>query len=140
MVVSRTSFIQIVGQDLISETTIVYFIVPMILTAASLFALFISEQITNKQGIGNGTSLIIFAGIAARLPFQFQSAFIYYIGDLKGSNLTASVLSFITYIFSYLAILLVIAIVYVAERHFLFNKLEQEDQKPKKKLVNYLLN
>ncbi|MCU9932587.1 preprotein translocase subunit SecY [Mycoplasmopsis cynos] len=129
----RTSFIQIVGQDLISETTIVYFIVPMILTAASLFALFISEQITNK-GIGNGTSLIIFAGIAARLPFQFQSAFIYYIGDLKGSNLTASVLSFITYIFSYLAILLVIAIVYVAERHAPIQQVGAGRSKTKKEI------
>lgn len=105
----------------------------MILTAASLFALFISEQITNK-GIGNGTSLIIFTGIASRLPFQFQSAYIYYIGDLKGNSLTSSILSFIAYIFAYLLILLIIAIVYVAERHIPIQQVGAGRSKTKKEI------
>ncbi|AMD81421.1 preprotein translocase subunit SecY [Mycoplasmopsis canis PG 14] len=129
----RSSFIQIVGTDAFSESTIVYFLVPMILTAASLFALFISEQITNK-GIGNGTSLIIFTGIASRLPFQFQSAYIYYIGDLKGNSLTSSILSFIAYIFAYLLILLIIAIVYVAERHIPIQQVGAGRSKTKKEI------
>ncbi|WBP84055.1 preprotein translocase subunit SecY [Mycoplasmopsis edwardii] len=129
----RSSFIQIVGTDVFSEATIVYFIVPMILTAASLFALFISEQITNK-GIGNGTSLIIFTGIAARLPFQFQSAYIYYIGDLKGQNLVNSILSFVAYIFAYLFVILIIAIVYVAERHIPIQQVGAGRSKTKKEM------
>ncbi|HQK34951.1 MAG TPA: preprotein translocase subunit SecY, partial [Spirochaetales bacterium] len=36
-------------------------------TAGSLFLVWIGEQIT-KRGVGNGVSLIIFAGIVARLP------------------------------------------------------------------------
>lgn len=129
----RSSFIQITGTDIFSETTIVYFLVPMILTAASLFALFISEQITNK-GIGNGTSLIIFTGIAARLPFQFQSAFVYYIGDLKSQNIVGDILSFISYVFTYLVVLLIIAIVYVAERHIPIQQVGAGRSKNKKEI------
>ena len=37
------------------------------LTAGTSFLMWLGEQITEK-GIGNGISLIIFAGIVARLP------------------------------------------------------------------------
>src|SRR5204863_3738285 len=39
------------------------------LTAGTCFLLWIGEQITEK-GIGNGVSLVIFAGIMLSLPFQ----------------------------------------------------------------------
>jgi len=35
-----------------------------------------ADQITNR-GIGNGISLIIFAGIAANLPFNLSATFKY---------------------------------------------------------------
>ncbi len=44
-------------------------------TAGSLFLVWIGEQIT-KRGIGNGVSLIIFAGIVARLPNAMYALFI----------------------------------------------------------------
>ena len=40
----------------------------IILTAGSLFIMWLGERITDK-GIGNGISLIIMIGIIARLPF-----------------------------------------------------------------------
>ena len=50
----------------------------IILTAGAIFSMWLSERITDK-GIGNGTSLIIQAGIIARLPaafvFEFQKLF-----------------------------------------------------------------
>ncbi|HMX38689.1 MAG TPA: preprotein translocase subunit SecY [Saprospiraceae bacterium] len=50
----------------------------IILTAGTIFCMWLGERITDK-GIGNGTSLIIQAGIIARLPyaffFEFQSLF-----------------------------------------------------------------
>ncbi|TDV24336.1 protein translocase subunit secY/sec61 alpha [Mycoplasmopsis mustelae] len=110
----QSIFIQIVGTQYFSENLLVYFIIPTILVAASLFALFISEQITNK-GVGNGTSLIIFTGIASRLPFQFQSAVAYYIGD--GGNIMRGVVSFFAYVLVYVVVIIIIAIVYVSERH-----------------------
>lgn len=45
-----------------------------IMTAGTIFLMWIGEQIT-ERGIGNGTSLIIFIGIIARLPIAIQQEF-----------------------------------------------------------------
>jgi preprotein translocase subunit SecY len=42
------------------------------LTAGTAFVMWLGEQIT-ERGLGNGTSIIIFAGIAARMPSVFGS-------------------------------------------------------------------
>ena len=42
------------------------------LTAGTIFLMWLGEQITSR-GVGNGTSLIIFSGIVARLPFALSS-------------------------------------------------------------------
>lgn len=42
------------------------------LTAGTSFVMWLGEQIT-ERGLGNGTSIIIFAGIAARMPSVFGS-------------------------------------------------------------------
>jgi len=43
---------------------------PIVLTAGTLFVMWLGEKITDK-GLGNGTSLIIMIGILARLPRSF---------------------------------------------------------------------
>jgi preprotein translocase subunit SecY len=53
----------------------------IILTAGTVFCMWLGERITDK-GIGNGTSLIIMAGIIARLP----QAFIFEFQKLFGAN------------------------------------------------------
>ena len=47
-----------------------YFQTALILTAGTAFLLWLGDEITNK-GIGNGTSLIIMAGIVNTLPAMF---------------------------------------------------------------------
>jgi preprotein translocase subunit SecY len=47
----------------------------IILTAGSMFVMWLGERITDK-GIGNGISLIIMIGIIARLPFALFAEFI----------------------------------------------------------------
>ncbi|WP_148207913.1 preprotein translocase subunit SecY [Mycoplasma crocodyli] len=113
---ARSAFISIVPAFGMSQDLISYFILPLILVAASLFVLFISEQVTNK-GIGNGTSLIIFCGIAMRLPSQFSSAYKILVGDLKSEGTFVGIINFSTYILIYLVVLMIITIVYNAERH-----------------------
>ena len=44
---------------------------PIVLTAGTLFVMWLGEKITDK-GLGNGTSLIIMIGILARLPNSFM--------------------------------------------------------------------
>ncbi|MBS1916499.1 MAG: preprotein translocase subunit SecY [Bacteroidetes bacterium] len=48
---------------------------PIVLTAGTLFVMWLGEKITDK-GLGNGTSLIIMIGILARLPNAIRQEFL----------------------------------------------------------------
>ncbi|NHM28537.1 preprotein translocase subunit SecY [Desulfofundulus sp. TPOSR] len=69
------AFIQAIGISfalrnqhvLVSPTVGHYLLVALTLTAGTAFLMWIGEQITEK-GIGNGISLLIFAGIVSRVP------------------------------------------------------------------------
>lgn len=108
-------FISIETHNL-NKNLVVYFILPMILIGGSLFSLFLAEQITNK-GIGNGTSLIIFIGIAFQLPSQFGTSIKTYVSESGHSAIIIGVLKFLTYLFVYLTLLFIIVVVHLAERH-----------------------
>ncbi len=54
----------------------------IILTAGAIFCMWLGERITDK-GVGNGISLIIQAGIIARLPYAFLFEFQKLFGDNK---------------------------------------------------------
>ncbi|GHV68879.1 protein translocase subunit SecY [Spirochaetia bacterium] len=57
------------GVDLLSLPLMQFTIIAVItVTTGTMFLMWIGEQIT-KRGIGNGVSLLIFAGIVARLPY-----------------------------------------------------------------------
>jgi preprotein translocase subunit SecY len=59
------------GMPIVTETSWTFIPMTMItLTAGTAFIMWLGEQIT-ERGIGNGISLIIFAGIVARLPQAF---------------------------------------------------------------------
>ncbi|MFC3854096.1 preprotein translocase subunit SecY [Salinispirillum marinum] len=51
-----------------------YFVAMVTLTAGSMFLMWLGEQIT-ERGVGNGISLLIFAGIVASLPAAFGQSF-----------------------------------------------------------------
>ncbi|WP_337899399.1 preprotein translocase subunit SecY [Mesomycoplasma ovipneumoniae] len=99
----------------ITSAAYVWFVLPLILVAGSLFSLFLAEQITDK-GVGNGTSLLIFSGIIVGLPQRFRHAFEYLVDLSSPSSLITQVLSFILYIVAFLAILFISVYVYLAER------------------------
>lgn len=46
----------------------------LVLVAGTIFIMWLGEQITEK-GIGNGASMLIFAGIIARFPYYFSNTF-----------------------------------------------------------------
>ncbi|MDR3586174.1 MAG: preprotein translocase subunit SecY [Desulfosporosinus sp.] len=56
----------------------IYFLVALILTAGTAFLMWLGEAITEK-GIGNGISLIIFAGIVSRIPGAISSLWAMFI-------------------------------------------------------------
>lgn len=58
------------------------------LTSGTAFIMWLGEQIT-ERGIGNGISLIIFAGIVTRLPSAVTSTYqLFSAGELKGGLVT----------------------------------------------------
>lgn len=61
---------------LVNNDFLSVFVVPIILTAGTCLLMWIGEQIT-AYGIGNGISLIIFAGIVARLPDGLETIYQY---------------------------------------------------------------
>jgi preprotein translocase subunit SecY len=74
------------------------------LTGGSLFMMWLGEQIT-ARGVGNGVSLIIFAGIAAGLPqLTYQLLTMVKTGSLSGfvliliAVMTAAVICFIVFV------------------------------------------
>src|SRR5262245_11131367 len=68
--------IGLASQSALVTTHGFFFIVSTVvtLTAGTVFLMWLGEQITSR-GVGNGTSLIIFAGIVARLPFALSNTF-----------------------------------------------------------------
>ena len=61
---------------LVNNDFLSVFVVAIILTAGTCLLMWIGEQIT-AYGIGNGISLIIFAGIVARLPDGLETIYQY---------------------------------------------------------------
>ena len=53
-----------------------YLIIAIVLTAGTAFLMWLGEQITAK-GVGNGISIIIFAGIVAGIPTTASTKFMH---------------------------------------------------------------
>ncbi len=68
---------------LIEQTWLFVTISVIILSAGTIFAMWLGEKITDK-GIGNGISLLIMVGIIARLPGAFLQEFAYRVTDQNG--------------------------------------------------------
>ncbi|MGG4049839.1 preprotein translocase subunit SecY [Paenibacillus favisporus] len=66
-------FNRLYGTQMIPNATFVdYLLVAIVLTAGTAFLMWLGEQITEK-GIGNGISILIFAGIVANIPMYIRS-------------------------------------------------------------------
>lgn len=90
-----------------------YLYIATVLTAGTAFLLWLGDQITQK-GIGNGTSLIIMAGIIATLPQMFIDAFTGLVAfDGTAQVITLGVIKFILFVIVYFAI--VIGMIFVQE-------------------------
>ncbi|MBO7347563.1 MAG: preprotein translocase subunit SecY [Bacteroidaceae bacterium] len=76
------------------DWTLFMFASTIILTAGSMFILWIGERITDK-GIGNGVSLIIMLGIIARLPQAFGQEFVTRLNNLSGGGMIMFVIELI---------------------------------------------
>jgi len=84
------AFIQAIGvsvgmfrQALVSTDFFSISVIVIVLSAGTAFLMWLGEQI-NENGIGNGISLIIFAGIIARLPSGVHTTWVKFQADEIG--------------------------------------------------------
>ncbi len=81
-----------------------YLIIGGVLTTGSMIVNWLGEQITDK-GYGNGTSMIIFAGIISSLPGTFYDIYVDRFVNIESSRLGESVIFFILFVVLVLAII-----------------------------------
>ena len=94
--------------------TYIYIIVVMM--AGSMLVMWLGDQISVK-GIGNGISMIIFAGIVCSLPNQIMSAFSQWIGTSLGTGKELTgVFQFLLYILAYLLIISFVTFIELSKR------------------------
>lgn len=98
--------------------TYVYIIV--IMMAGSMIVMWLGDQISIK-GIGNGISMIIFAGIVCSLPSQIGNAFTLWVGNsaLQGqgdSARIAGIFKFLLYILAYVLIIAFVTFIELSKR------------------------
>ncbi|PRZ02221.1 preprotein translocase subunit SecY [Marinilabilia salmonicolor] len=77
----------------------------IILTAGSMFVMWLGERITDK-GIGNGISLIIMIGIIARLPFALIAEFVSRLEE--GGGLVMLLIEFVVLFFVFAGTILLV--------------------------------
>ena len=100
-----------------SNPWLTYVYVVIVMLAGSMVVMWLGDQISVK-GIGNGISMIIFAGIVCSLPNQISTAFQRWIlaanpGDAAQIQ---GVFSFLLYIFSFLVIISFVTFVELSKR------------------------
>lgn len=101
------SFHALTGMQLTttSLTWKTYLIIGTVLTTGSMIVSWLGEQITDK-GYGNGTSMIIFAGIISSLPGTVSDIYVDRFVNIDSSRLTESA------IYTAVFIILVLVIIY----------------------------
>jgi len=81
--------------DLPTWVDYVYIIAVML--AGTMFVMWLADQITQK-GIGNGVSMIIFAGIVKEIPASYSQVWEIFTTGKEGGEFFNGLLSFIAYI------------------------------------------
>ena len=94
------------GVLLESHSILTYLYIALTMTAGTAVMIFLADQITSK-GIGNGTSMIIVAGILSRVPYMLNDLYTKYLVNITVSNVLAfiSVLALLS--------LTIIAVIYL---------------------------
>ena len=93
-------------QALISTDFFSVAVIVLVLAAGTTFLMWLGEQI-NEHGIGNGISLIIFAGIVSRLPSAIQEVW------TKIADGSMSIVTLI--IFVIFCVLVIVGIIYIQQ-------------------------
>ena len=102
----------------LEENFLSYAYIVTIMVAGAMLVMWLGDQITTK-GIGNGISVIIFAGIVCSLPNQMSTAFQKWVlqswnhGNIEA---TKGVFQFILYILSFILIIAFVIFIELSKR------------------------
>ena len=102
------------------QAWLTYIYIILILLAGTMLVMWLGDQISTK-GIGNGISMIIFAGIVSSLPTQMVTAFQNwcnpFVTTSVGVNETiAGVFKFVLYVAAYLLIIAFVTFIELSKR------------------------
>jgi len=108
-----------------------YAYIAVIFTAGTMFLLWLADQITTK-GIGNGVSVIIFAGIVADMPTNFQTVYQTFC-SASASGIAAELgwIGFALYIVMFIAIIVLVVVMQTAERRIPIQSSSHRNNKTK---------
>ena len=103
-----------------SQEWLTYIYIIVIMMAGSMIVMWLGDQISVK-GIGNGISMIIFAGIVCSLPSQIGNAFSLWVSNsaLQGqgdSQRIAGIFKFLLYILAYVLIIAFVTFIELSKR------------------------
>ncbi len=101
---------------LTNSSVTMYLYCATILTAGSFALVWIGDRIA-AFGIGNGISMIIFAGIVANLPYQFYASFMTLVDLSAESSLVfQGIIKFLLLVIVYIAIIVLVIFTDTAQR------------------------
>ena len=93
-----------------------YIYIVIIMLAGSMLVMWLGDQISVK-GIGNGISMIIFAGIVCTLPSQMVTAFGKWVQQVWGTGKELQgIFQFLLYVFAYLLIIAFVTFIELSKR------------------------
>ena len=92
-----------------------YLYTATVMTAGTMFLIWLGDRISMK-GIGNGLSIIIFAGIVSNMPASFVQVYNILAGGTTQGELFNGILQFVLYCLLYLAIVIFVIIMETAVR------------------------
>lgn len=98
-----------------NPTVTTFILIGFILTTGTMFVTWLGEQITEK-GIGNGVSMIIFAGIISQLPGSIKEIVEDYFINIDSSQLWKSALVALALVIAVLIVITFVTFVQQAER------------------------
>ena len=92
-----------------------FILIGIILTTGTMVVTWLGEQITEK-GIGNGVSMIIFAGIISRVPVDIKGLIEDYFINIESSKIWQSVIFMVVLVIAVLLIVTFVTFFQQAER------------------------
>lgn len=92
-----------------------YLYTATVLTAGTMFLIWLGDRISMK-GIGNGLSIIIFAGIVSNMPSQFMQVWNVLAGGTTQGELFNGILQFALFVLLYIIVIVFVIVMETAVR------------------------